>query len=371
MSIKDFFNHKDQMDELDKQKLRINALEVHIKRLLKFEEQFRTYTYESSRAEKRKERKRGQTDGSNIENLSLQQELNGQNKKLDDISRRLNRLETAAQDLAASQIIRSPQPSSKVEPLLKEERIRHIVEQLLADRLAAHSRKEEKLQRKIQTLENQVSKLMEREKSHSQLWGDGHVEKSDQAEEVKAIHPLFSRENGRSDEESDDSFHGSIHMRLLVLEKNYLLVNEVQAGMLKQMDQLMEKWNQLHHSEEDVENSSIKQEPLSKTIYIDKLYLDKYEQNNNFAQLGIKNLSGALNIGATYGKDAVPKEVTEHLKEEIANMKGLKEEMANQQPHADANEDTQDDESSSDINADLFEEEDGSYIDIEIADDHD
>jgi Cu2+-containing amine oxidase len=41
-------------------------------------------------------------------------------------------------------------------------------------------------------------------------------------------------------------------------------------------------------------------------INIEKIILDKYELNNNFGQLGIKELKGKLNIGATYGSDFTP-----------------------------------------------------------------
>lgn len=42
-------------------------------------------------------------------------------------------------------------------------------------------------------------------------------------------------------------------------------------------------------------------------INIEKIILDKYELNNNFGQLGIKELKGKLNIGATYGSEFTPK----------------------------------------------------------------
>ena len=52
------------------------------------------------------------------------------------------------------------------------------------------------------------------------------------------------------------------------MQKNYILI--------KKMD------------ETEVSNQG--GEPIFKTLYVDKLYLEKYEQNNNFAQLGIKSL---------------------------------------------------------------------------------
>lgn len=62
-------------------------------------------------------------------------------------------------------------------------------------------------------------------------------------------------------------------------------------------------------------------------IKIEKVYLDKYELNNNFAQLGIKELGGQLNIGATYGSGAIPEEVIEQGKEAKESMKEMKEEF--------------------------------------------
>jgi hypothetical protein len=50
-------------------------------------------------------------------------------------------------------------------------------------------------------------------------------------------------------------------------------------------------------------------------INIEKIILDKYELNNNFGQLGIKELKGKLNIGATYGSDFTPKMDAEESKE--------------------------------------------------------
>jgi hypothetical protein len=51
----------------------------------------------------------------------------------------------------------------------------------------------------------------------------------------------------------------------------------------------------------------IKEPPIIiEKINIEKIILDKYELNNNFGQLGIKELKGKLNIGATYGSEFTP-----------------------------------------------------------------
>jgi hypothetical protein len=56
-------------------------------------------------------------------------------------------------------------------------------------------------------------------------------------------------------------------------------------------------------------------------INIEKIILDKYELNNNFGQLGIKELKGKLNIGATYGSEYTPKLNEEESAERIKNEK--------------------------------------------------
>ncbi|WHY82643.1 hypothetical protein QNH23_04450 [Siminovitchia fortis] len=56
-------------------------------------------------------------------------------------------------------------------------------------------------------------------------------------------------------------------------------------------------------------------------IKVDKILLDKYEQNNNFANLGIKDLGGQLNIGATYGTSTLPAEIAEDIKADFESFK--------------------------------------------------
>jgi len=57
-------------------------------------------------------------------------------------------------------------------------------------------------------------------------------------------------------------------------------------------------------------------------VNIEKIILDKYELNNNFGQLGIKELKGKLNIGATYGSEFTPK-----MDDELMDENNQKEKM--------------------------------------------
>jgi hypothetical protein len=65
-------------------------------------------------------------------------------------------------------------------------------------------------------------------------------------------------------------------------------------------------------------------------INIEKIILDKYELNNNFGQLGIKELKGKLNIGATYGSEFTPN-IDQEAKKDL-NHDTSKNKEPNQKP---------------------------------------
>ncbi|HHW37533.1 MAG TPA: hypothetical protein GXX18_09895 [Bacillales bacterium] len=117
----------------------------------------------------------------------------------------------------------------------------------------------------------------------------------------------------------------ALDMRLNAIEEDYVKAQAVQATLMKQVDELTEKYDALINEKEEVNEEKTETEPNFGCLYIDKLYLDKYEQNNNFANLGIKELNGVLNIGATYGSVGVPKEIGNEVKEQIAKLKAEKE----------------------------------------------
>ena len=452
MPIKGIFNQKNQkenrisnMHEFEKQILRINALEVHIKNLLKFEKQFRASMYGTDTAEKKENswierkietKKTTLREGHPLEN---NQKFELYSKRVDELTQRLNKLDQFIQEMISTQnnshtnplsmaeersteeqllnaverllsekfaahakreeqmrekeqsmiekqllnsveqllsekfaahIKREEQMREKEENML-EERLLNSVEQLLSEKFAAHIKREEQMREKIRVLESQISKLTEHENTpYNDHSIKGTVNQSE-LEETITIHPAFdeTKEDRNQPEEADvKSFYSDIRMRVLALEQHYLLVDEVQALLLKRMDHLIEKWNELTEKKAETEDVTMQQDPIFKTIYIDKFYLDKYEQNNNFDQLGIKELSGALNIGATYGKDVVPKKITEQVKTDIEQMKAVKEEMEKNQNNTDKSADPQYDESSSDANS-ISPEEDMPYTDIVIEDD--
>ncbi|MFL6556561.1 MAG: hypothetical protein ACJ8MO_10630, partial [Bacillus sp. (in: firmicutes)] len=153
------------------------------------------------------------------------------------------------------------------------------------------------------------------------------------------------------------------------LEKNYEVVNEVQAGIIIQIGELVEKHNHMLEKWEKKESEEIQQNqnPIIKTLYIDKFYLDKYEQHNNIGQIGIHALSGALNIGATYGKDVIPSRITEEVQEEIEKIKADMEGMEKPPTGTDETDKPEEDESSSDSTPIPGEEEEG-FTEIGIED---
>ena len=361
MPIKGMFNQKAQKknaDEWEKQILRINALEVQMKSLLEFEKKIRTSMYRNSSGEKKEqERIKTQSKDFQVKNLENTQKFNEINKGLEELGQR--RIPTGKVYRGKRHCF-TPNSLPKEEEKKVDERLIHLIEQLVLEKYSVHFQREKQLVKKIQTLENKISILEDSIKVPSV--DQSEIEDHRQAPSEDSL--------GHTSEKRDEQevFCTQIEMRVQQLESNLLLVNEVQAGLLKRMEELIEKNYVLIKKMDETEVSMKKEEPIFKTLYIDKLYLEKYEQNNNFAQLGIKSLSGALNIGATYGKEAIPKEITEQVKEDMEKMKEMKAEMENSQPSTDQSDDIHHDESSSEV-ASNPSEENIPYTDIVIEDD--
>lgn len=99
--------------------------------------------------------------------------------------------------------------------------------------------------------------------------------------------------------------------------KNLFLIfrkNEYEKELKKKLSSLeinlMEIKSTLQSFQEQIPTEKIiktKDPPIIiEKINIEKIIVDKYELNNNFGQLGIKELTGKLNIGATYGSEYTP-----------------------------------------------------------------
>ncbi|MEH7158327.1 hypothetical protein [Neobacillus drentensis] len=297
MPIKGIFsgNHKRNLinspnDDVEKQIMRINTLEVQIKRLLEFEKQVRLSMVGTDK-------------------LVKDRKSSTEQKKVD----------------AQQELLSKSNVESKKELNL--------------------------LSQRIDNLEKMVQEIL-------------LAQKANQSERAMGAECNPPRENRSDGQESSDSFTNLINMRVRELEKNYQRVNEVQAGILNQIGELVEKQNTMLEKEREETHEN----PIIKTLYIDKFYLDKYEQNNNIGQIGIHELSGALNIGATYGKDVIPSRVTQEVKEEIEKIKAAKEEMERQQTSTDEPDKPEKAESSSD-SAPIPGEEEEHFTEIGIEED--
>lgn len=96
--------------------------------------------------------------------------------------------------------------------------------------------------------------------------------------------------------------------------------NDDQNMLKKKLTALEAEVKELKQTLSEIHDKKIvipQKEPpiLIERVNIEKIILDKYELNNNFGQLGIKELKGKLNIGATYGSDFIPMEDEEKTEE--------------------------------------------------------
>ncbi len=106
--------------------------------------------------------------------------------------------------------------------------------------------------------------------------------------------------------------------------------NEYEKELRKKLSSLERNIAELEKALYALQDQNHPEEPSKTTeppiiiekINIEKIILDKYELNNNFGQLGIKELRGKLNIGATYGGEFAPKLEDEESDLEINKEKG-------------------------------------------------
>lgn len=99
---------------------------------------------------------------------------------------------------------------------------------------------------------------------------------------------------------------------------------DVSAEKLKELEK---KLSQLEKTFQEIQESKVPEKPITSekpekdtpaTIHIehlqvDKIIVEKLDYANNFGQLGIKDLSGKLNIGTNYEGDFAKKMVEEKL----------------------------------------------------------
>ncbi|WP_442597945.1 hypothetical protein [Neobacillus sp. D3-1R] len=109
------------------------------------------------------------------------------------------------------------------------------------------------------------------------------------------------------------------------LEQEYSLLA---SQMEEYLNELVSLKNDIQQMKMDQEETTTKQPIIFNEYKIEHVTIDNYEVNNNIAQLGIKDLGGQLNIGATYGK--VPPEIMKEMSEKAEALKDTKEELSQQ-----------------------------------------
>ncbi|RST72020.1 hypothetical protein D4T97_017315 [Siminovitchia acidinfaciens] len=82
--------------------------------------------------------------------------------------------------------------------------------------------------------------------------------------------------------------------------------------------------------DDDHEMNGIDHHVIFQEIRVDTLFVDNYEQLNSIGSLGVKELSGQMNIGATFENSSNPSEEIsneskEKLKEKMKKLKKMKE----------------------------------------------
>ncbi|MFS0824617.1 hypothetical protein [Bacillus sp. 1P02SD] len=149
-------------------------------------------------------------------------------------------------------------------------------------------------------------------------------------------------------------------------EKLYILTHDITS--LKERIQQCESENKQilkeFHEIKEALGSQTKSNDLPivyQDIKVERMLIDKYELNNNIAHLGVKDLSGSLNVGATYGTGIIPSDLAEDFLSTMNDFKKAKNEEKNSDEPAEQA-DTHDEENGG-MKVDMNEE--GTEIIIE------
>ncbi|MCR2822400.1 hypothetical protein [Lederbergia panacisoli] len=246
----------------------------------------------------------------------------------------------------------------------------------------------EKKQARLNALEVHIKRLLKLEEEITPLLKGGNLEKKDKPP------PRISEKKAEPREKDKNRFRGEASLmetaiikkitpflkavdrmdkQIRELEKNVVLIHQSQSELTIRLEAMEENFSRFQEENtKPTEKKPQEQAMVIKEIHIDKFYLDKYEQNNNFAQLGIKDLSGALNIGATYGREVLPKELSDQLKEDMKEFKGMKKEFGiGEEESSSTNEEESSGmtEESSSSEEPVYDAESFTEIPIEVVDD--
>lgn len=122
------------------------------------------------------------------------------------------------------------------------------------------------------------------------------------------------------------------HNRMSKMENQIAALEKQNKEYLIEIQRLQQK--------KILQEDTVKEDPqqgqpiIFQEIHVEKLFMDKYEQTNNMGQLGIKDLSGNLTIGASYEKGIIPNDLAEEWKEEMKKLNQIKKDKHKQNTDA-------------------------------------
>lgn len=181
-----------------------------------------------------------------------------------------------------------------------------------------HQQEQMKISKKVNELEKKIE-LYQRLKKSNQ--NEQMYERLNELEKKLSNVLISKRQNTNRENEQE-------------IKRTFEMENKIDS-LYKKIQHLEEKLSSFENSNRTEQNSS------SPTFFIDHLnvesiVIDKLDYANNFGQLGIKELSGRLNIGTSYDGMTTPKKAAEKLEKQKAkedqakvNIQGKKEKHIN------------------------------------------
>ncbi|PLT32488.1 hypothetical protein [Bacillus sp. V5-8f] len=305
MPLKGMFNQRSNNEllhhtlmELEKQVRRINTLEVHMERFLKLESNVKPLLFLRNQIE---DFFKNTTDGNETLRERQQKKMVSEQKIFQLLYSYQNRLDQLTQKIS----------------ILEQNNVQQPYQE------AAHrSTYSQKLSQLDERINNMEEKLVN-------LYNQDHVRYTKSESTISNVRqdphdPAEGLESSALLNKLSFYFHKmeELDSRITSLENNTSL-QEIKAS---HNPEFLPDSNSPDNGGTTLEDSLLNSEKnvIIKALHIDKLFVDKYEQNNTFSQLGIKELSGALNIGATYGTGHVPMEANEKMKQDMEELKEIK-----------------------------------------------
>jgi acid stress-induced BolA-like protein IbaG/YrbA len=127
------------------------------------------------------------------------------------------------------------------------------------------------------------------------------------------------------------------HKKVQAIQNELADLKETVFKQQTQIEAVLKQMKSIKNNEGNPQEENEKQ-VVYQEITIERMMIDKYEMNNNIPQLGVKELSGFLNIGATYGRGVIPDELAEDFKK---GMEGFKKEKQSKEDECDENSEEQ------------------------------